>query len=233
MDGRILSAFKVGNFKAFADTQTISLKPITLIFGPNSAGKSSFIQSLALAHEGLRTGKLDIFRTDIGGSAIDLGGFRQYVHKTERARRVEWGAEIDTAYPTSRLVEAVAQSDAAVVTLPGTPLTEKLFSRVAIGTMKRDAVFGSVGRGTVVDQDALIEALRSGAIAGAVLDVFTPEPLPADNPLWTMQNVIFSPHTAALSVLENARITELFCDNLERFASGRPLRNAVNTTEFY
>ena len=99
--------------------------------------------------------------------------------------------------------------------------------------MKRDAVFGSVGRGTVVDQDALVEALRSGAIAGAVLDVFTPEPLPPDNPLWTMENVVFSPHTAALSVHENARIVDLFCDNLERFAAGRPLRNIVSMTEFY
>jgi phosphoglycerate dehydrogenase-like enzyme len=142
-------------------------------------------------------------------------------------------AEIDAAYPTSRLVEAVAQSDAVVVTLPGTALTEKLFDRAAFAAMKRGAVFGSVGRGTVVDQDALIKALQSGALAGAVLDVFAPEPLPADNPLWTMENVIFSPHTAALSVLENARITELFCDNLERFAAGRPLRNVVNTTEFY
>jgi phosphoglycerate dehydrogenase-like enzyme len=141
--------------------------------------------------------------------------------------------EVDAAYPTSQLVEVAAQSDAVVVTLPGTPLTEKLVGRAAIGAMKRGAVFGSVGRGTVVDQDALIEALRSGAIAGAVLDVFTPEPLPPDNPLWTMENVVFAPHTAALSVHENARIVELFCDNLERFAGGRPLRNVVSTTEFY
>ncbi len=141
--------------------------------------------------------------------------------------------EIDAAYPTSHLVEVVAQSDAVVVTLPGTPLTEELFGRTAIGAMKRDAVFGSVGRGTVVDQDALVEALRSGAIAGAVLAVFTPEPLPPDNPLWTMENVVFSPHTAALSVHENARIVDLFCDNLERFAAGRPLRNIVSMTEFY
>jgi phosphoglycerate dehydrogenase-like enzyme len=140
---------------------------------------------------------------------------------------------IDVAYPTSHLVEAVAQGDAVVVTLPGTPLTEKLFGRKAIGAMKRDAIFGSVGRGTVVDQDALLEALQSGAIVGAVLDVFNPEPLPSDNPLWTMKNVVFSPHTAALSLLENTRIVELFCENLERFAAGRPLRNVVSTTEFF
>ena len=82
--------------------------------------------------------------------------------------------------------------------------------------MKPNAIFGNVGRGSVVDQDALIEALQRGDIAGAVLDVFTAEPLPNDNPLWTMENVILAPHTAALSNLENARVVELFRDNLRR-----------------
>ena len=84
---RRLIALRVGNFKAFADTQRIPLKPITLIFGPNSAGKSSFIHSLALAHEaqfgrdkrGLA--RLDIHHTEMGGSSINLGGFRQYVYR--------------------------------------------------------------------------------------------------------------------------------------------------------
>src|ERR1700751_5998161 len=108
MDGRIMTALKVGNFKAFAETQTIPLKPITFIFGPNSAGKSSLIHSLALAHEGLQSGRLDVFRTNIGGPAIDLGGYRQYVHKTERGRRVEWGAELDAAAFTGTVAERLA-----------------------------------------------------------------------------------------------------------------------------
>ena len=97
---RPLQALRVGNFKAFADTQRIPLKPITLIFGPNSAGKSSFIHSLALAHEAQfgrekrSLSRLDVHHTDVGGSAIDLGGFRQYVHRGQLNRRVEWGAEI-------------------------------------------------------------------------------------------------------------------------------------------
>lgn len=100
---RRLHALRVGNFKAFADTQRIPLKPITLIFGPNSAGKSSFIHSLALAHEaqfgrdkrGLA--RLDVHRTEIGGNSIDLGGFRQYVHRGQASKRVEWGAELKVA----------------------------------------------------------------------------------------------------------------------------------------
>ncbi|TAK86137.1 MAG: hypothetical protein EPO20_07995 [Betaproteobacteria bacterium] len=114
MDGRILTALRVGNFKAFADTQTIPLKPITLIFGPNSAGKSSFIHSLALAHEAQfgrekrNLGRLDIHHTDIGGSSIDLGGFRQYVHRGQANRRVEWGAEIGVPQLSGRLAELLA-----------------------------------------------------------------------------------------------------------------------------
>jgi phosphoglycerate dehydrogenase-like enzyme len=141
--------------------------------------------------------------------------------------------DADAAYPISRLHEAVAQADAVALTLPGTDQTHGLFDRATIAAMKPNAIFGNVGRGSVVDQDALIEALQRGSIAGAVLDVFTPEPLPDDNPLWTMENVIFAPHTAALSNLENARVVDLFCDNLGRLAAGQPLRSVVNTAEFY
>ena len=97
---RRLKALRVGNFKAFADTQTIPIKPITLVFGPNSAGKSSFIHSLALAHEAQfgrdkhGRARLDVHHTDIGGSSIDLGGYRQFVHRGQLRNGVEWGVEL-------------------------------------------------------------------------------------------------------------------------------------------
>lgn len=99
MSKRSLAAFYIGNFKAFSQTQRIALKPITLIFGPNSAGKSSFIQSLALAHEAsrLRDRTLDIHHTQIGGRAIELGGFRQYVHRRDVSQQVTWGVELNVA----------------------------------------------------------------------------------------------------------------------------------------
>ncbi|WP_018952675.1 AAA family ATPase [Thioalkalivibrio sulfidiphilus] len=116
--GRPIRAFRIGNFKAFADTQRIPLKPITLIFGPNSAGKSSFIHSLALAHEAQfgrdkpslngSGRRLDVHHTAVGGSAIDLGGFRQYVHRGQAHRRVEWGAELDVAAIEGRLAQLLA-----------------------------------------------------------------------------------------------------------------------------
>ena len=100
---RRLQALRVGNFKAFAATQRIPLKPITLVFGPNSAGKSSFIHSLALAHEAQfgrekrGRSRLDVHHTDIGGTTIDLGGFRQYIFRGQLNRRVEWGAELNVS----------------------------------------------------------------------------------------------------------------------------------------
>jgi peptidoglycan hydrolase CwlO-like protein len=97
---RRLNALRVGNFKAFSATQRIPLKPITLVFGPNSAGKSSFIHSLALAHEAQfgrekrGRSRLDVHHTDIGGASIDLGGFRQFIFRGQLNRRMEWGAEL-------------------------------------------------------------------------------------------------------------------------------------------
>lgn len=120
---RRLQALRVGNFKAFADTQRIPLKPITLIFGPNSAGKSSFIHSLALAHEAQfgrekrSLARLDVHHTDVGGSAIDLGGFRQYVHRGQLNKRVEWGAELKVSALAADKDQRLAQLLASVETV--------------------------------------------------------------------------------------------------------------------
>src|SRR4026207_1836490 len=86
----VIRTLRIGNFKAFADSQQVPLRPLTLIFGPNSAGKSSIIHSLALAHHASLTGELDTQRTEIGGESIDLGGFRQYVHRRDVTKQVEW-----------------------------------------------------------------------------------------------------------------------------------------------
>jgi hypothetical protein len=101
----LITSLRLGNFKAFAEAQQLPLKRLTLIFGPNSAGKSSLIHGLILAHEANRTGTLDVHRTELGGESVDLGGFRQYVHRREAIRRVEWAAELGVAYLTGRLAE--------------------------------------------------------------------------------------------------------------------------------
>jgi len=140
---------------------------------------------------------------------------------------------LDEVFPIDRLPEAFARADAAVVTLPATAATRGLVDAGALAALRPEAIFCNVGRGSVVDQDALVEALQRHAIAGAVLDVFEPEPLPPDNPLWTMENVVFAPHTMALSWRENERLVDLFIENLRRFDRGDALLNRIDTEEFY
>jgi phosphoglycerate dehydrogenase-like enzyme len=91
----------------------------------------------------------------------------------------------------------------------------------------------NVGRGALVDEAALVEALRSGHLGGAALDVFQEEPLPATSPLWAMPNVLVSPHSASTSDRENTRLTDLFCRNLSRFLAGEALENVLDTNRLY
>jgi hypothetical protein len=91
-----LNALRVGNFKAFADTQYIPLRPLTLIFGANSSGKSSILHSLLLSHHAIQTGELDVHWTKAGGESVDLGGFGQYIHKRNINSEVDWAVDIDT-----------------------------------------------------------------------------------------------------------------------------------------
>ncbi|MBW2020331.1 MAG: AAA family ATPase [Deltaproteobacteria bacterium] len=113
----MLTALQIGNFKAFAEAQRIPIRPLTLIYGANSSGKSSVIHSIVFARHALETGDLDIHRTNIGGEAVDLGGFRQYVHRREANRRMEWSAELDTAGFKGRLAELLAPVRKVAVTL--------------------------------------------------------------------------------------------------------------------
>lgn len=87
----MLTALRIGNFKAFAETQRIPIRPLTLIYGANSSGKSSVLHSIILARHAQGTGELDVHRTNVGREVVDLGGFRQYVHRREANRRVECG----------------------------------------------------------------------------------------------------------------------------------------------
>ncbi|MFT8395281.1 D-2-hydroxyacid dehydrogenase [Propionibacterium sp.] len=140
---------------------------------------------------------------------------------------------VDEIVSPAELVSVVGRVDAIVNTLPGTDATKNLVSAEVLAAVKPGATITSVGRGTVIDETALVEALKDGRIGQAVLDVFATEPLPQNSPLWTLPNVVVSPHTAANSPKEERLIAELFADNATRFLDGKPLRNVVNTVEFY
>jgi phosphoglycerate dehydrogenase-like enzyme len=133
-----------------------------------------------------------------------------------------------TLWRPDRLDELLDQSDFVVIAAPHTPQTFKLISRQRLRRMKRTAYLINVGRGVIVDLADLTAALQAGEIAGAGLDVFEVEPLPADHPLWGMANVIITPHCAAASVRVPERHLEVLLDNLRRFAGGQPLRNVVD-----
>ena len=140
---------------------------------------------------------------------------------------------VDELVRTEDLAEVVARVDGIVVTLPGTAATEKMVSAEVLATVRPGATLVSVGRGTVIDEDALIAALDDGRIGFAALDVFASEPLATDSPLWDSPRVLVSPHTAALNSAEDRLIAELFAENARRFLDGEELINRVDTVEFY
>jgi phosphoglycerate dehydrogenase-like enzyme len=120
-----------------------------------------------------------------------------------------------------------------VISLPLTDETRGLIDRAALARMRRGATIVDVGRGGAVDEAALVDALRERRLAGAALDVYATEPLPADSPLWELPNVLLTPHTAALSLRENERIVELFCENLRRYLRGAELISRVDPELLY
>ncbi len=125
--------------------------------------------------------------------------------------------------------------DVLVLCVPGTPGTEGLLSAERIALLPDKAFVINVGRGTVIDQDALIDALNEGRLAGAALDVMYPEPLPADHPLWTARNCIITPHISGdMGLPETVDITvDIFCDNLRRYAEGRELTHLIDINAGY
>lgn len=140
---------------------------------------------------------------------------------------------VDRLIPLDDLVEAASQVDAIVVTLPGTVQTYHLIGADVLEVVREGTVLASVGRGTVIDEEALLAALDAGRIAFAALDVFEVEPLPQGSPLWTHPRVLVSPHTAALNSQEEERIARRFAENATRLLDGAPLRAVVDTVEFY
>jgi phosphoglycerate dehydrogenase-like enzyme len=150
------------------------------------------------------------------------------------ASRHDHGVEgVDEAVRMDQLTEAAARADGIVVALPGTASTEKILDDSFFAAVRPGTTLVSVGRGTVIDEVALIRALDDGRIGFAAMDVFAHEPLDPASQLWQHPSVLISPHTAALDEDEDRLIAELFASNATRLLDGLPLINRVNTVEFY
>jgi phosphoglycerate dehydrogenase-like enzyme len=180
-------------------------------------------------------------KKDIYGSTFGILGFGDL--GKEIARRANaLGAEVlalkktikespdyvTELYTPDQLNQVLKNSDYLVLTLPLTEETEGIISSNELKCMNDDALLVNVGRGELVVQEDLIEALANNSIGGAALDVTTPEPLPEENPLWELDNVLITPHCGGYSPTNPARLYELFSNNLQRYVKKKPLKNKVN-----
>ena len=142
-------------------------------------------------------------------------------------------AGVDAVWTPDRLDDLLAQSDVVVIAAPHTPETKRLIGRAQIDRMKAGALLVNVARGKLVDDEALIEALRAGRVGGAALDVFSQEPLDPSSPYWDLPNVIITPHTSGAMQDYWTPLVALFAENLRRFAKGDPLLNVVDKVAGY
>ena len=149
------------------------------------------------------------------------------------ARVTEPPAGVSELYTSDALGEVIPKADFLIVTVPETPSTQGLFNRATLSAMKCMAFFINIGRGATANLTDLAEMVEAGEIAGVALDVYEIEPLPSSHPLWSLPNVLMTPHVAADGPYIDDRRTEVFVENCVRFSEGRPLRNVVDKAEWF
>lgn len=139
-------------------------------------------------------------------------------------------AGFDAVIPMAQLEDVLPQADVLAMALPGTLQTDNLLTKARLAMMKKSALVINVGRGNCIDQDALIDALNAGELAGAALDVFKQEPVPNGDPAWNTKNLLFTPHCSGKMTMRHTRdvLVDTFCENLKRFCAGQPMLHVVN-----
>lgn len=142
---------------------------------------------------------------------------------------------MDRLFARHQLIDMVQRADALVICAPHTPETENIMDRAAFDALKPGVILVNIGRGQLVDEDAMLDKLRDGTIRLAGLDVFRTEPLPAESAFWDLPNVLINPHSASTSMRENGRIVDLFIQNLSCFVEGRigEMRNVLDIGRMY
>lgn len=188
------------------------------------------------------TSLIDLYGKTIG--IVGMGGIG-----SETARRLHYGFNmrvlatdakplpkpefVAELHEPSWLMKMVPQVDVLMSAAPLTPITKQMFNDAVFGAMKPGAYFINVSRGGLVDQDALVKALKEKRIAGAGLDVATPEPLPADSPLWTCPNLVITPHNSGNAPIRQERAVALVAENVRRYSNDLPLMNVVDKLKGY
>jgi len=170
---------------------------------------------------------------DIGTNLAERAkahGLHTVVVKRTEAMKPDY---VDELYRYDALDDLLKYADHVVLCAASTEETEQLMNASRLSLMRPSAYLYNVGRGSLIDEEALIEALRGGTIAGAGLDVTTVEPLPPDSPLWTLANVLITPHASGLSHSNSGMIFALFMENLRRYRAGSAMRNPVDFERGY
>ena len=222
--------------------------------GSNSIGIAEFIFGRLLQHrkgfrhldQAQKRHRWDGFAgREVEGSTLGLIGFgpiNQAVAVRARAfgmkvlacrRTAQASPDVDAMFATAQLREMLSQSDFVIAAAPETPETIGLVDEAAFAAMRPGAFFGNVGRGSLVDETALIRALLSGHLGAAALDVVSQEPLPADHPLWDTPNLYLSPHCSTSAGAYLPKLQALFRENLGRYIAGEPLRGLVDLERGY
>jgi glyoxylate/hydroxypyruvate reductase A len=248
------SSAGIGQFvKRYGYDQRMPHTLFTTASGIHARPLAEFVLMVLLAHyKGLRSALDNQARkhweryagTDLEGrtmAIVGLGRIGSEVARLARALGMRTigtntqaaHAAVDEFFELSHLPDMLARADVLVLCVPHTPQTEAMIGAAELAALPQGAYFINIARGAVVDEAALVEALQSGHLVGAALDVFAEEPLPESSPLWTMLNVFVSPHSASTSDRENERLVDLFCDNLRRFLDGTPLRNVLEPERYY
>lgn len=167
-----------------------------------------------------------------------LAAKRDVMHPEDTGFRIKdtgdpEGRYFTRLYPIAARRSMLSECDFVISTLPNTPETSGLIGKEELAAMKHSAYLVDVGRGGVIDPNALYEALKGQSLAGAALDVFTEEPLPPDSPLWSLPNLIITPHIAWSSPQYTQRAGQLFAENLRRYLAGEPLYNQFDVEKGY
>jgi phosphoglycerate dehydrogenase-like enzyme len=181
-----------------------------------------------------------IYTTPVAGKTVVVIGFGDLGQGAGRAAK-KLGARViavtrsgkaarpaDAAYPVSRIDRVLPKADFVIVTAPLTPETRNLLNRARLDLLKPEASLVNIGRSPVVDYDALREKLAQGTLAGAVLDVFQPEPLPPDSPFWDTPNLVALPHVSCDDPRYVDRLLDSWFENLARFRAGTRLKNLID-----